>query len=152
MPFFFVAWTRVACVKVTGLQPLLTTDSQCNSIATKTLSSRVLFLLFICSTSFLSFCRIIQRHRINQFTLYTGINVWPHQAWLTVLFFMITHVDLLSLNINQWFDQQIQLAHACPKHGLHAPSTIHGYSWALSASHSMHGSFKGGWPHNYEVG
>jgi len=68
----------------------------------QTLSSRVLFLPFICSTSFLSFCGIIQRHCITQFTLCTGVNVWPRQAWLTVpvytcvLFsFLWSHIDLL---------------------------------------------------------
>ena len=88
---------------------------------------------FICSTSFLSFRRIIQRHCNPQFTLYTGINVWPCQAWLTVpvyicvllFFFLWSHMEDLQycpLNINQCFDQQIQLTHARPKHALHAPS------------------------------
>ena len=80
-------------------------DSQCNSIVTKTLSLRVLFLLFRCLTSFLYIFFLLQysEHCITQFTLYTGINVWPRQAWLTVLvyrcvFFIVlwSHIDLLS--------------------------------------------------------
>ena len=61
-------------------------DSQCNSAVTKTLSSRVLFLLFICSTSFLYIFFLLHysEHCITTFTLYTGINVWPCQAWLNV--------------------------------------------------------------------
>ena len=85
------------------------------------------YFLYVRSPSFL-FAALF---RGPQFTLYTGINVWPRQAWLTVpvyicvlLFFVITHRStVLSVLISALINKYNSLTVA-PKYALHAPSKI----------------------------
>ena len=89
------------------------------------------YFLYVWPPSFL----IIQWHCITQFTLYKGINIWPHQTWLTIpvytwvffhffFFLVITHRStIFSILISALINKYKSLTLAPSMHALPAPST-----------------------------